>query len=122
MVDISPICVAALYRFAPVADVGACCAALLAVCNGGGIKGTILVASEGINGTIAGGKDAINAVVSHIRALPGFAELDVKYSHADKMPFYRLKVRNKREIVTMGVSRHRSAPGGWHLCGRAGLE
>jgi UPF0176 protein len=98
------ISVAALYRFAPVDEIETTCADILRVCDDGGVKGTILVAHEGINGTIAGEPSAVDKVVAHIRTLPGFAELDVKYSHADKMPFYRLKVRHKKEIVTMGIA------------------
>ncbi len=93
--------VAALYRFAPFAAPAALKPPLEAVCRAGGVKGTVLLAPEGINGTVAGGEDGIAAVVSHIRALPGCADLDVKYSDAAAMPFHRLKVRLKREIVTM---------------------
>jgi UPF0176 protein len=67
------------------------------------VKGTLLLAREGVNGTIAGSADGIAAVIAHIRALPGCAELDVKYSAAAAMPFQRLKVRLKKEIVTMKV-------------------
>ncbi len=77
--------------------------ALQQLCDANGIKGTILIANEGINGTIAGSADGIAAVIDHIRALPGCAELDVKYSGAVKLPFHRMKVRLKKEIVTMGV-------------------
>jgi UPF0176 protein len=94
--------VAALYRFARFDDPAALKAPLLAHCEACGIKGTLLLAREGINGTIAGSGDAIGRVLEHIRALPGCAELDVKYSTAPAMPFGRLKVRIKREIVTMG--------------------
>lgn len=66
------------------------------------MKGTLLLASEGINGTIAGPDQAIEKVVAHIRGLPGFSDLDVKYAAAVAMPFHRMKVRVKREIVTMG--------------------
>jgi len=76
--------------------------ALEALCMAHGVKGTLLLASEGINGTIAGSADAVEAVLAHIRALPGCADLSVKFSHAAEMPFYRMKVRVKREIVTMG--------------------
>ncbi len=99
-----PIKVAALYRFAPVDDVEICRKALLKACNAAATKGTILVAHEGINGTIAGSASGIVSVIGHIRSIPGFAELDVKYSFADKMPFNRMKVRAKKEIVTMGVT------------------
>lgn len=64
--------------------------------------GTLLLAREGINGTIAGDADAIAAVLGHIRALPGCAELEHKESHASVPPFHRMKVRLKKEIVTMG--------------------
>src|SRR3546814_5219008 len=73
------------------------------MCAASGIRGTLLLAREGINGTIAGTQAAIAAAIAHIRALPGCAELDVKYSAAAAMPFGRLKVRLKREIVTMKV-------------------
>jgi hypothetical protein len=75
---------------------------LLDLCQGEGIKGTLLLAGEGVNGTIAGTQAGIARVVAHIRALPGCAGLDVKYSTATTMPFHRMKVRIKREIVTMG--------------------
>jgi UPF0176 protein len=95
--------VAALYHFAPFDDPAAVKAPLLALCKIQGVKGTILLAREGVNGTIAGEADAIEAVIGHIRALPGCAALEVKYSHAPEMPFLRLKVRLKTEIVTLGI-------------------
>lgn len=95
--------IAALYRFAPFEDPQALQAPLLDLCNARGVKGTLLLATEGINGTIAGAPDAIDAVLAHIRTLPGCADLDVKFSDAPSMPFHRMKVRLKREIVTMGV-------------------
>ncbi|WP_082698071.1 rhodanese-related sulfurtransferase [Novosphingobium fuchskuhlense] len=94
--------VAALYRFARFAEPAALRAPLLALCEAQGIKGTLLLAREGVNGTIAGSAEGIAAVLTHIRALPGCADLDVKYSSAAAMPFGRMKVRIKREIVTMG--------------------
>jgi UPF0176 protein len=94
--------VAALYQFTPFPDPEALRAPLLAVCEAQGIKGTLLLAREGINGTIAGAPDGLEAVLTHIRALPGCESLDVKYSDAPQMPFHRMKVRVKREIVTMG--------------------
>ena len=65
-------------------------------------KGTLLLAHEGINGTIAGPREGVDAVLDHIRGLPGCADLDWKESTATSMPFGRMKVRLKREIVTMG--------------------
>lgn len=97
-----PICVAALYRFTRFDDCAAICQALTTVCAEQGIRGTLIVAPEGINGTIAGSDEGIAAVLDHIRRLPGCADLDVKFSRAAAMPFHRMKVRLKREIVTMG--------------------
>lgn len=98
----SPIRVAALYQFTRFDDPQALQGPLLAACDGAGIKGTLLLAREGINGTIAGSAQGLEAVLGHIRALPGCADLDVKFSAAPDMPFHRMKVRVKREIVTMG--------------------
>lgn len=93
--------VAALYRFATVGDPAAMREHLEALC-GGDVRGTLLVAHEGVNGTIAGPEAAIDRVLTGLRALPGFADTDVKFSTAGAMPFHRLKVRVKPEIVTMG--------------------
>lgn len=95
--------VAALYQFSPFDDPAALRAPLLAACHAAGIKGTLLLAREGINGTIAGEAAEIDSVLDHIRALPGCAAVDVKFSTADEMPFHRMKVRLKKEIVTLGV-------------------
>ncbi len=94
--------VAALYHFTRFDDPHALQAPLLATCAAHGIKGTLLIAREGINGTIAGAPQGLDAVLAHIRALPGCAALDVKFSDAPQMPFGKMKVRVKREIVTMG--------------------
>ena len=98
-----PVKVAALYRFAAFEAPELIQAQVADWCEEHELKGTILLAGEGINGTVAGPSDGIDAVVALLKALPGCAELDVKYSHAAEMPFYRMKVRVKREIVTMGV-------------------
>lgn len=97
-----PIKVAALYKFARLDDCPALRTQLAELCRKQGVKGTLLLAREGINGTIAGSPAGIDAVVAHIRTLPGCADIDVKYSGAPTMPFYRMKVRLKAEIVTMG--------------------
>ena len=94
--------VAALYRFARFEDPAVLRAPLLALCEAQSIRGTLLLAREGINGTIAGSAQGIAQVLDHIRQLPGCGDLDVKYSSAETMPFGRMKVRIKREIVTMG--------------------
>lgn len=96
------IIVAALYHFTRFADPAALRAPLLQLARDQGVRGSLLLAGEGINGTIAGTRAGIDAVLAHIRALPGCADLDWKESPATQMPFGRMKVRLKREIVTMG--------------------
>ncbi|KRB32985.1 hypothetical protein ASD99_20000 [Mesorhizobium sp. Root695] len=98
-----PLCVAALYRFARLDAFEELRAPLAAFCCGRGIKGTLLLAHEGINGTVAGGETAIAELILYLEAIEGLAGLEVKYSVAAEMPFHRMKVRLKREIVTMGV-------------------
>jgi UPF0176 protein len=95
--------VAALYRFTRFPDPDALRVPLKAVCEANGVRGSLLLAPEGINGTIAGPREGIDAVLAHIRGLPGCADLEWKESTAEAMPFGRMKVRLKREIVTMGV-------------------
>ncbi|MGB3165205.1 MAG: rhodanese-related sulfurtransferase [Alteraurantiacibacter sp.] len=102
MDETAPIRVAALYRFTRFADSAGLRGPLLALCEAQGVKGTLLLAGEGINGTIAGLPEAVDAVLAHIRALPGCAEIEIKLADAATMPFHRMKVRLKREIVTMG--------------------
>ncbi len=97
-----PFVVAALYRFADFADPPAMRAPLLALCEAEGVRGTLLLAPEGINGTIAGTAEGVAQVIAYVRTLPDCHELDVKYAQADTWPFGRMKVRVKREIVTMG--------------------
>jgi UPF0176 protein len=97
-----PILVAALYRFAPFPEFAEFQGPLQAACDAAGTKGTILLAHEGVNGTIAGTDEGIAAVLDHIRTLPDCGDLDVKYSRCADMPFLRMKVRLKKEIVTMG--------------------
>lgn len=94
--------VAALYHFTRFDDPAALRGPLLACAQRHRVKGSLLLAREGINGTIAGRRAGIDAVLAHIRALPGCADLDWKESPAPSMPFGRMKVRLKREIVTMG--------------------
>ena len=94
--------VAALYRFTRFEDPAAIQGPLAALCCRLGVKGTLLLAREGLNGTIAGEDAAIEAVLEHIRALPGCADLTPKTAWAERMPFHRMKVRLKKEIVTLG--------------------
>jgi UPF0176 protein len=100
----TPFRVAALYRFVRLEHYESLRAPLAAFCCGRGIKGTLLLAREGINGTVAGREAAIAELIAHLEAMPEFAGLDVKYSAATEMPFHRMKVRLKKEIVTMGVA------------------
>ncbi|MEM7637955.1 MAG: rhodanese-related sulfurtransferase [Pseudomonadota bacterium] len=95
--------VTALYKFVTFEDPDALREPLFARLSELGIKGTILLATEGVNGTIAGPPEAMDQALQAISALPGCETLEWKDSHADVMPFLRLKVRLKNEIVTMGV-------------------
>ena len=76
---------------------------LLLHCEAQGIRGTILLAAEGINGTIAGSGEAIDSVLSFLRSDPRLVDLEHKESYADSPPFDRMKVRLKKEIVTLGL-------------------
>jgi UPF0176 protein len=94
--------ICALYHFTRFEDPGAIRGPLAALCCALGVKGTLLLAREGINGTIAGDAAAIDAVLAHVRGLPGCAGLEWKDSWSEVPPFPRMKVRLKAEIVTMG--------------------
>ena len=96
------ITIAALYHFTRFPNPDALRPALQALCDTQGVKGSLLLAAEGVNGTIAGPRAGIDAVLAHLRALPGCADLEHKESFSDTMPFGRMKVKLKREIVTMG--------------------
>ncbi len=96
--------VAAFYHFAPLPDFAARRADCTQLGLVLGLKGTILLAPEGINGTIAGEASCVEQMLVALRALPGFADLSEKTSSAAIMPFKRFKVRLKKEIVTMGVT------------------
>jgi UPF0176 protein len=95
--------VAALYRFCRLDHFAELRQPLAAFCCGQGIKGTLLLAPEGINGTVAGSADAIDRLMTWLAAVPEFEGMEVKFSEASEMPFHRMKVRLKHEIVTMGV-------------------
>lgn len=95
--------VAALYKFVPLTGLHDMQATLKKTCGANGVCGTLLLAEEGINGTIAGSREGIDAVLRAIRAYPGLKDLEHKESSAQKQPFYRMKVRIKPEIVTLGV-------------------
>lgn len=116
------ITVAALYHFTPFAEPDALRGRLVDLCRANGVMGILLLAPEGINGTIAGTFDGVATVLAHIRALPGCEGLVWKESQAEVMPFGKIRVRLKREIVTMGVEGvdplarvgHHVAPQDWN--------
>jgi UPF0176 protein len=100
-----PFKLAAIYRFAEVVDVAGWREALDDHCRRHGIRGTLLLAPEGINGTVAGAAEAIDALIAFLLHDPLFEDrlrdAEIKYSSAARMPFHRMKVRIKREIVTL---------------------
>jgi UPF0176 protein len=101
-----PCKVAAFYQFAALPDFRALREPLYAICSASGVKGSVLLAAEGVNGTLAGPEESIVALLDELRHGPLFGgrldNLDLKFSHAAVMPFGRLKVRLKKEIVTLG--------------------
>jgi UPF0176 protein len=101
-----PLKVAALYQFAALPDFRELREPLRALAAGPGIKGSVLLAHEGINGTVAGSDEGIDAFVRELQHGDLFGgrldNLELKFSHAAEMPFQRLKVRLKKEIVTLG--------------------
>jgi UPF0176 protein len=101
-----PLKVAALYQFAALPDFRELREPLRALAAGLGIKGSVLLAHEGINGTVAGSDEGIDALVRELQHGTLFGgrldNLELKFSSASEMPFQRLKVRLKKEIVTLG--------------------
>jgi len=93
--------VAALYRFTPLEDLPQLQAEVKAACLEYGICGTLLLAPEGINGTIAGAPDGLDAIMALLDRKCGVMQGEVKYSAAEDKPFMRMKVRLKKEIVTL---------------------
>jgi UPF0176 protein len=96
--------VAALYKFVALPDYHALREPLLDACLTAGTRGTLLLAPEGINGTIAGSREAIDTVLDYLRRDPRLGDLQHKESRDERMPFHRMKVKLKKEIVTMGVA------------------
>ena len=94
--------VAALYHFTRFEDPAGIQGTLQQKCNELRITGSLLLAKEGINGTIAGSRSGIDAILAHVRSLPGCSDLEHKESTASLPPFPRMKVKLKKEIVTMG--------------------
>ncbi len=96
-----PILIAAFYKFVTLPDYRELRQPLLDVCRAAHVRGTILLAEEGINATIAGERPAVESILSHLRADPRLTDLLVQESFHDEIPFGRLKVRLKREIVAL---------------------
>jgi UPF0176 protein len=99
----SKIVVVAMYKFVALPDFAALREPLLQFCINNDIKGTLLLAHEGINGTVAGSREAVNALIVYLRQDTRFADIEYKESFEDQQAFYRMKVKLKKEIVTMGV-------------------
>lgn len=95
--------VAALYKFATLENFREMREPLLQVCVDAGIKGSLLLAHEGINGTIAGSRAGIDRVLAYLLADERLRDLEHKESLDSTQPFLRMKVKLKREIVTLGV-------------------
>ena len=95
--------VAALYKFVTLKDFAGLRQPLLVAMKAHGVKGTLLLAEEGINGTISGGRNAIDGFLGELKSDPRFADIDHKESFCDEAPFYRSKVKLKKEIVTIGI-------------------
>jgi UPF0176 protein len=98
-----PVSVAAFYQFADFTRYAGLQQPLLEFCQQRDVMGTILLAAEGINGTIAGSADALGEVIAYLRSQPGLQQLDYKSAQASRQPFHRMKVRLKKEIVSLGV-------------------
>ncbi len=96
--------VAAFYKFAALPDFEAMIRPLKAFCDAQGVKGTLLLAFEGVNGTIAGSRKGIDAVMAYLHSDERLRNLEYKESFASEQPFYRMKVRSKKEIVTLGIA------------------
>ncbi|WP_163649938.1 rhodanese-related sulfurtransferase [Modicisalibacter sp. 'Wilcox'] len=97
------IVVAAMYKFVTLTDYQELREPLLAVMKANDVKGTLLLAEEGINGTVSAPREGIDALLAWLKADPRLAGLDHKESYCEAHPFYRTKVKLKREIVTLGV-------------------
>ena len=97
------ILVAALYKFVEINNLLSLKDNLYKICEENNIMGTILIADEGINGTISGKDNQIKQTISSLLSDERFSNLEIKYSSTDRQPFHRMKVRLKKEIVTIGL-------------------
>jgi len=94
---------AAFYKFVDLPDYADRKEKLLALCEYHHVKGLIILAQEGINSTIAGSQTAVMSILNYLKAMPELMDLEYKVSWSEKQPFYRMKVRLKKEIVTIGI-------------------
>ncbi|ABV87844.1 rhodanese-related sulfurtransferase [Shewanella pealeana] len=99
----SKVVVCAMYKFVTLAEFEKLQSPLQKVMETSGVKGSLLLAQEGINGTVAGSQSAIDNLLAWLATQPGLDNIVYKLSFDDVMPFYRTKVKLKKEIVTMGV-------------------
>src|SRR5262245_14204409 len=93
----------AAYKFVALTEIRSLRARLLALCKSWQLKGTILLAAEGINRFVAGAPEKIELLLAKLRQVPGLADLPVKFSETDHQPFRRMLVRIKKEIIAFGV-------------------
>lgn len=103
MQDSNEILVATLYKFFKVNDLVALQDQLYAICNKNNVMGTILIANEGVNGTISAKPREIEKTLISIQKDDRFSEIEIKYSSTNKQPFHKMRVRLKKEIVTIGL-------------------
>ena len=103
MQDSNEILVATLYKFFKVDDLVALQDQLYAICNKNNVMGTILIANEGVNGTISAKPREIEKTLISIQKDDRFSEIEIKYSSTNKQPFHKMRVRLKKEIVTIGL-------------------
>lgn len=104
MNSVQKITVCALYHFVKLPNFEALKPPLLEFLESQNIRGTLLLAHEGINGTVAGTQTAIDGLLAYLKQMPEFENVSYKFSYDDEMPFYRTRVKLKKEIVTMGVA------------------
>ena len=95
--------IAALYKFVALPDYKELQPKILKVCQDNGIMGTLLLAEEGINGTVSGSREGIDNLLAYLKSDPRLADLSHKEAENEEQPFYRMKVRLKKEIVTLGA-------------------
>ncbi|MDH5655631.1 MAG: rhodanese-related sulfurtransferase [Spirochaetia bacterium] len=98
-----PVTVAAMYKFVKFSNYRDFREPLLKLMKENGIKGTLLLADEGINGTVAGSYESIQFLISWLKKDPRFSDLGCKFSYDESIPFNRVRVKLKKEIVTMGI-------------------